>query len=163
MKYLISLAALAIATSVAMAAQPSVEDQIAVSRKAAAKYWDISAAKADGYEPLFECSENEAGNMGQHLLNPARAGDGKLVLEEPEALMYEPQPDGTMQLVAMEYLVFEKDWTGATPPTFMGQKMQRKTAVGPHAVDPFYELHVWHWRHNPAGMFSDWNTDVSCH
>ena len=41
MKYLISLSALAIATSVAMAAQPSVEDQIAISRKAAAKYWDI--------------------------------------------------------------------------------------------------------------------------
>jgi hypothetical protein len=21
---------------------------------------------------------------------------------------------------------------------------------------------VWHWRHNPAGMFADWNPYVSC-
>ena len=29
-------------------------------------------------------------------------------------------------------------------------------------LDPFYELHVWAWQHNPHGAFVDWNTLVSC-
>ena len=26
----------------------------------------------------------------------------------------------------------------------------------------FYELHAWIWKHNPSGMFEDWNPTVSC-
>ena len=26
----------------------------------------------------------------------------------------------------------------------------------------FYILHAWVWGHNPAGMFVDWNPEVSC-
>jgi hypothetical protein len=26
----------------------------------------------------------------------------------------------------------------------------------------FYIQHVWVWRHNPAGMFVDWNPELSC-
>ena len=26
----------------------------------------------------------------------------------------------------------------------------------------FYALHVWAWKHNPHGMFVDWNPKVSC-
>lgn len=40
--------------------------------------------------------------------------------------------------------------------------MQLKHKVGTHDVDPFYELHVWHWRDNPSGMVADYNPAVSC-
>lgn len=26
----------------------------------------------------------------------------------------------------------------------------------------FYLMHAWIWRPNPAGMFADWNPEVSC-
>jgi MoxR-like ATPase len=29
-------------------------------------------------------------------------------------------------------------------------------------LPPFYELHAWIWKHNPRGMFDDWNPRVVC-
>jgi hypothetical protein len=26
----------------------------------------------------------------------------------------------------------------------------------------FYELHVWLFKHNPRGLFDDWNPRVTC-
>ena len=26
----------------------------------------------------------------------------------------------------------------------------------------WYIAHAWIWKHNPAGMFADWNPEVSC-
>ena len=26
----------------------------------------------------------------------------------------------------------------------------------------FWLQHAWVWKHNPAGMFADWNPEVSC-
>jgi hypothetical protein len=25
-----------------------------------------------------------------------------------------------------------------------------------------WALHVWLWKHNPSGLFADWNPNVSC-
>lgn len=136
---------------------------IDAAREAAAKYWSFDVALADGYEQLFDCTaHDEHGAMGVHYIHPGRAGDGRLELTEPDVLMYEPQSDGSMQLVGVEYILFEKDWSGDAPPEFLGRTLQRKAAVGDNPVDPFYEVHVWHWRHNPTGLFSDWNPHVSC-
>jgi hypothetical protein len=133
------------------------------ARAAAARYASLDAALADGFVQLFDCTDHgHEGAMGIHYIHPKRAGDAKLVLAEPDALMYEPQPDGSRQLVAVEYLVFEADWKTDSPPTFLGQTLRRKTTVGVHPVDPFYEIHVWHWRHNPDGLFAAWNPYVSC-
>jgi hypothetical protein len=137
--------------------------EVNAARAAAARYVSLDAALADGYQQLFECTDHgEDGAMGVHYIHPDRAGDGKLVLTEPDVLMYEPQADGSAQVVAVEYIVFEKDWAGETLPSFLGQKLHRKTMVGVHPVDPFYEMHLWHWRHNPGGLFADWNPYVSC-
>ena len=37
-------------------------------------------------------------------------------------------------------------------------------APGPNRYGPpaFYELHVWAWKDNPKGTFTDWNSKVSC-
>ncbi len=145
------------------AATAASADQIRQSREAAARYADFEAALADGYERLFECTDNGAeGAMGNHYVHPDRLGDKRLALAEPDVLMYERQPDGSMQLVAVEYAVFEKDWPHRQAPSLLGQRLKRKTAVGRNPVDPFYEIHFWHWRHNPAGFFADWNANVTC-
>ena len=144
-------------------ATPTDPEAVAASRAAAEAYYDIGAAKAAGYEPLFDCTDHGAeGAMGQHYINPDFAGDGQLVVDKPDVLMYEPQPDGSMHLVALEYIVFQAQWEGKAAPTFLGQPLQLKAAVGTHPVDPFYELHVWHWRFNPAGMTADYNNSVTC-
>lgn len=157
----LALAAL-LAPAVAAATEshlPEVDD----SRRAAAAFVSVEAAQAAGYEQLFECiTHGEHGSMGIHYIHPARAGDGRLVVAEPDVLMYEPQADGALQLVALEYIVFENDWQGEGMPQMFGRELARRTAVGPHAVDPFYQVHLWHWRHNPAGLFADYNPYVGC-
>ncbi len=160
----------AVAASLALVALPSAAlaheemvEGVDEARLAAAAYFDIDAALADGYEQLFECiAHGEHGSMGIHYIHPDRAGDGQLVLTEPDVLMYEPQPDGSLQLVAVEYIVFEQHWQGEALPEMFGRQLARRTAVGPHEVDPFYQVHLWHWRHNPAGLFADYNPYVSC-
>ena len=51
---------------------------------------------------------------------------------------------------------------GSVPPRLLGRDLKLKSKVGSHPVDPFYELHVWHWRSNPSGMLADYNPSVSC-
>ena len=34
--------------------------------------------------------------------------------------------------------------------------------VPPPAGPAFYLMHAWVWKDNPAGMFADWNPDVTC-
>lgn len=139
-------------------------DEINFARENASKYYNIETALQEGYEQLFECTVDATGKraMGVHFINTAYAGDGKLRLDQPDVLMYEPQQNGSMQLVAMEYIVFEKDLQGKSQPEFFGRKLTRKSAVGVHPVDPFFEIHLWNWRHNPAGLFADWNALASC-
>lgn len=133
------------------------------SRLAAEHYYRIEDALSAGYEPLFDCTEHgEAGAMGQHYINKAYAMDSVLDVNQPDVLMYEPQQDGTMHLVALEYVVFQSKWTDKAAPVFLGHEMQLKHKVGVHEVDPFYELHVWHWRDNPSGMTADYNPSVTC-
>lgn len=138
---------------------------LATIRRATAKYHDLNVALADGYEILFDCTVNPndpSVAMGQHYINPILAGDDVLELEKPEVLMYEPQADGAMKLVGVEFIVFEDAWSTVEPPQFLGRTMARKTAVGSHPVPAFYEVHAWVWAHNPDGAFADWNPNVTC-
>ncbi len=140
----------------------SVKDAEA-SRTAAEQFYLLDDALKAGFEPLFDCTDNGAkGAMGQHFIKKDWAMDGRLDVSQPDVLMYEPQPDGSMHLVALEYIVFQSQWTGAKAPVFLGHELQLKHMVGTHEVDPFYEMHVWHWRDNPAGMTTDNNPAVTC-
>jgi hypothetical protein len=73
-------------------------------------------------------------------------------------LVYEPRPDGTQRLVAVEYMIPRAMWHAAHPgtrPTLFGETFEE----GPMAS---YTLHVWLWRHNTSGMFAAFNPAVSC-
>ena len=51
-------------------------------------------------------------------------------------------------------------------PTRPGSPSRRRVlGMQMHILVPavgFYILHAWVWGHNPAGMFADWNPEVSC-
>ncbi|GIV96551.1 MAG: hypothetical protein KatS3mg057_1208 [Herpetosiphonaceae bacterium] len=157
--------AVAVVTASLTYATATSKRELATIRQATAKYHQLEAALADGYEPLFDCTLNPTDPtlaMGQHYINGALVSDDVLELEKPEVLMYEPQSDDSMKLVGVEYVIFEDAWTGENPPEFLGRTMARKTAVGVHEVPAFYEVHAWVWSHNPHGDFADWNPEITC-
>ena len=42
-------------------------------------------------------------------------GDDEVKATKPEALVYEPRPNGRMRLVALEYVVFQAEWDAHHP------------------------------------------------
>ena len=48
------------------------------------------------------------------------------------------------------------------PPSLFGQEFELVATPNRYGLPPFYELHAWLWKHNPSGMFNDWNPRVSC-
>ncbi len=134
-------------------------------RDATRKYKDVNAAIADGYVSLGMCvSSPEEGAMGVHFAKSALIGDDKVVADEPELLIYEPH-NGKYKLVGVEYLLLAANWDAANPadpPMLVGQLLQFVNAPNRYRLPAFYELHVWAWKNNPKGTFSDFNPAVSC-
>jgi hypothetical protein len=95
--------------------------------------------------------------MGVHYVDPTRMATG-FELTRPEALLYEPQGNGRMRLVGVEYLVMpDPDPATDDRPVFPG-------GIGfhaPHAL-PAYTLHAYIWKNNPEGMFVDFSPRVTC-
>jgi hypothetical protein len=125
-------------------------------RAANDRFADPAAATAEGYIALPCVSGPAGGAMGIHMANPPLLEDGMLDIAKPEALLYEPQADGSMVFVAVEYITF----TG--PAVLNGHLFHFVGAPNRYGLDPFYELHVWAWRDNPSGTFADFNPAVSC-
>jgi hypothetical protein len=139
-------------------------------RDATAKYQTLKTAKADGYGKFKDadgiaCIENPPdGGMGVHFVNGDLVGDGEVLADSPEALVYQPTSDG-MRLVAVEYIVFRKAWRAEHPtgrPELYGQKFEAIGKDNRYGIPGFFELHVWAWKHNPSGLFNDWNPRVTC-
>src|SRR5262245_21784027 len=104
--------------------------------------------------------------------NPRVNGNGTHTdFRAPAILIYEPQADGSMQLVAVENLVFQASWAAAghsSPPTFHGvayDNMKDDPATPTdeaHNFAPHFDRHVWIYRENPNGVFTPFNPAVSC-
>jgi hypothetical protein len=136
-------------------------------RAATARFVDINVAIAEGWVAATPCvSGPDTGAMGVHFVLPARIGDGIVRADEPEALIYEPMPNGAMRLVGVEFIVLAADWATrnpkGNPPALDGNLMNLVGAPNRYGLPAFYELHVWAWEHNPRGAFADWNTRVTC-
>ncbi len=166
-------------------------DELTEIRRATERYRDVKLALADGYirDPHDMCVTAEMegqpawlGEMGIHYFRPDLLGitgttprvDGTGThtdFTKPGVLIYEPQRDGSLQLVAVENLVFEKAWRDAghaQPPAFNGRQYfhmvdNPETPVDEaHGFMPHYELHVWTERANPACPYMQFNTAVTC-
>jgi hypothetical protein len=161
-------------------------------RAAVQKYQDVKAAIADGYiqDPSGMCETAEMmgkpaklGAMGVHYFrpdllgitappNPRVDGNGTYTdFHHPAVLLYEPQADGSMKLIGVENLVFEKAWKTAghtQPPSFHGVPFDHMVdnPATPldeaHGFMPHYDRHVWVIRDNPNGVFAQYNPNVTC-
>ena len=128
--------------------------QLADLRAATAKYHDVEEAVADGYLPMGGCVALPTGPaMGIHYVNMPKVLDGELSITEPEVLVYIPEPNGGLRLVAAEYMIPQ----ASTPelPELFGRHFH----PGPMGT---WTLHAWVWRNNPDGMFADFNPKLSC-
>jgi hypothetical protein len=135
----------------------SVQRQIARLREVTAPFHDFEAAAKAGWGSLITgCfSDPKLGGMGYHYGNVGLI-DGTVDALQPELLLYEPTKNGKLRFVAVEFIVPFTAWTSPEPPSLYGQSFHRNEAFG------LWVLHVWHFRHNPAGLFADWNPEVSC-
>jgi hypothetical protein len=138
-----------------------------VVRESTAKYKDVSAAEADGYALLFGCvSGPDSGAMGLHYVNLSLVGSGVIDATHPQIVIYEPMPDGHLQLIGADFLVIASEWDKAHPgqgaPQLMGQLFHYFEFPNRFGLPAFYTLHVWAWKENPNGAFVNWHPNVSC-
>ena len=160
--------ALAAATLFASAAQGEPRDSLGEVRRATAAYHQIERAEQAGHQLGYQApflldhciAHPTEGAMGYHWFNHDVIHDIELDPLAPEGLVYEPLPNGKLKLVAVEWIVPVEAWHVAgnvDPPVVLGQEM--------HVLNPalgWYILHAWVWKHNPSGMFEDWNPRVDC-
>jgi len=137
-------------------AQNAKETLVDKVRGANSRFRDVSVAVAEGYAPIPCASGIDGGAMGVHYVNPNYLKDAVPDVKRPQAVMYEPMPDGKMALVAVEYITFKG------PASLEGQLFNFNGAPNRYGLDPFYELHVWARKPNPRGAYADMNPDVSC-
>jgi hypothetical protein len=148
--------------------KPGPQDNALVQavRAATERYRNVSKATTDGYGLMFGCvSGGDYGAMGLHFVNGARVFDkGELDVNHPEIVLYEPLPNGRLRITGADFLVIAADWDAkhSSPPELMGQLFHLFEAPNRFGLPPFYTLHVWAWKDNPAGTFSNWNPAVSC-
>ena len=134
-------------------------------REATERFRDVAVAQSEGYALMFGCvSGPDAGAMGLHYVNLALVGDGELDATRPEIVIYEPLPNGRLRLTGADYLVFSSDWhaKNVATPELGGQLLHLFESPNRFGLPAFYTLHVWAWKDNPAGTFSNWNPAVSC-
>jgi hypothetical protein len=188
---LAATAAAAIAAAAPAAGPAAGEPTLDEVRAATARFRDIKVALAEGYiSPDNSCETashmglpKEMGAMGIHYVrpdllgitappNPRVDGNGTHTdFKKPAILIYEPQADGSLELVAVENLVFEKAWKDAgnkQRPSFHGVAYDHmaddpKTAADEaHMFEPHFDRHVWIYRDNPNGVFTPFNPNVTC-
>ncbi|HEV8191821.1 MAG TPA: hypothetical protein VGP82_10105, partial [Ktedonobacterales bacterium] len=145
-------------------------DPLAAVRAATGRYHTLSVAEGNGYSLLKDkagiaCIANPGvGAMGVHYVNGDLVKSGQVEPSTPQALVYAPAEHGQLRLVAVEYVVFQEEWdaTHHAPPVLFGQSFMVTPDGNRFGLPAFYSLHAWIWKANPAGMFSMWNSQVSC-
>lgn len=168
--------------------EPTLEEV----KRATERFRDVKVALAEGFVPdpgnLCDSAEMMGrpasyGAMGIHYFRPDLLGitappsprvngDGTHTdFWKPSILIYEPQADGSLALVAVENLVFAAAWRAAghtEPPTFHGVPYDSmvddpSTPVDEaHMFEPHFDRHVWLHRENPRGVFAQFNPAVTC-
>jgi len=131
------------------------------------RFKDVSVAEREGYSLLFGCvSGPDAGAMGLHYVNLPLVVAGVVDATHPQIVIYEPMPDGHLQLIGADFLVIASDWDKAHPgqgaPQLMGQLFHYFESPNRFGLPAFYTLHVWAWKENPNGAFVNWHPNVSC-
>ncbi|HEY7684668.1 MAG TPA: hypothetical protein VH833_01055 [Gemmatimonadales bacterium] len=151
---------------------PKLSPALESVRAALDKYADPVVAVRDGYFSTIACvdfptaggagqMQYPAGGMGVHLLNPGAIGP-QIDTLRPQVLIYEPVGD-KLRLAAAEWFVPVS--VSAARPTLWGHPfdgpMEGHEPFMPAALH-HWDLHVWLWKENPAGVFTPTNPAVKC-
>jgi len=152
---------------------PAVQPELENLHTALEKYQDSYVAVRDGYRSIVGCVHYPqpggagrvpypAGGMAVHFVNSQLIGPVPDPMRQ-SILIYEPSGD-KLRLVAMEWLIPLA--TGIKErPTLFGQPfdgpMTGHEPLMPHGLH-HYDLHVWLWKPNPAGLFSPTNPTLTC-
>lgn len=181
-----------LALVVAMAPISALANEVDLNamRASVEKYRDINVALAAGYiTPDNHCVSAEGeglpaelGGMGIHYIHPAllmitqtepRVNGESTYTDwsQPSVLIYEPQADGSLELVAVENLVFEAAWqtAGMGDAPMLNGRTWDHMADDPatkgdeaHGFMPHFDQHVWLFRENPMGDLMPFNPNVTC-
>ncbi len=154
-------AAIGISPAEVRPAAAEVQRSLADVRRATARYHDVQRALADGYVATEVCVPG----MGRHYGNPERVVDPALDLTEPEVLIYQPLSNGTLRLVAVEWLSADPDQDVTTDdgrPSILGVPFDGPMLGHEQGMPVHFDLHAWIWHHNPAGIFTGVNPKVTC-
>lgn len=170
---------------------PDVASQLEAVRRATERFRDVEVALAEGYIPdpsgmcmiaVDEGWPRQMGAMGIHYFRPDLLGltsteppvngtGTHTDFTNPAVLVYLPDDEGNLELAAVENLVFAEAWHAAGNegrPEFLGNEYYHLVenpeteAQEAHGFAPHYELHVWLYRENPAGLFAPFNPAASC-
>ena len=167
MKHLAGVACIVLLASLAQAqtskeTPPKLSAELERVRSALMKYRAPIAAVRDGYFSTVGCIEYPTGGMGVHFLNPQLIGPVPDPMR-PQILLYEPVGD-KFRLIGAEWFVPLA--TGVKEhPTLFGQRfdgpMEGHEPLMPANLH-HYDLHVWLFKLNPAGLFNVVNPTVKC-
>jgi hypothetical protein len=153
------------------------QDAVARARQSTAAFLRENRALAAGYVPDAVCvAVPGVGGMGYHYVDVAAVRDLDVDPRRPEILVYEERPDGSRALVALEYfapvLSSGVPWMGSAsqppptvdnpPPVLFGRTFDGPMPGHAPGMPWHYDLHVWAWKHNPAGLFAQFNPKVRC-
>jgi hypothetical protein len=142
---------------------PEVNTQLDATRAALEPFKDPVFAVRSGYFSTLGCVYYAAGGMGVHFVNPALFGP-EVDPTKPQILVYEPDGEGKLQLVAAEWLVPLATGVKERPQLFgrpFDGPMEGHEPLLPRDLH-HYDLHAWLWKDNPEGMFNAVNPDVTC-
>jgi hypothetical protein len=162
--------------------EPTAVSMTSPARSATAKYHSLTVAQKAGYSILADTAgitciaEPQMGAMGVHYVKSDLVKNPAIAATEPEALVYAPDRHGHLQLAALEYVVIKTDWEAQqsppssyvgsrftpVPPMLFGHQFNFTDAPNRYGLPPFYSLHAWIWKDNPAGTFQMWNPSVHC-
>jgi len=163
--------------------EPTAVSMTSPARSATAKYHSLTVAKKAGYSILADTAgitciadPQMGGAMGVHYVKSDLVKDPAIAATEPEALVYPPDRHGRLRLAALEYVVIKANWDAnqvppasyvgsrdaQAPPMLFGHTFNFTDAPNRYGLPPFYSLHAWIWKQNPAGTFQMWNPSVHC-
>jgi hypothetical protein len=166
-------------------AHASPSEDLQAVKAASARYHSLEQAKEAGYstagEPCVSAPPppGVTGAMGIHAVNSALVQDPAIDPLHPEIMLYLPNGDGKLDLVGVEYFRVAlantesgaMPWLPQTPPP-LGFADSAPVVLGYQLDGPMpghnptmpwhYDLHVWLWADNPAGVFAQFNPNLSC-
>ncbi len=163
----LALAGVLVALVAIVTAAASPPDELQALKAATARYHAFEQAQAAGYTIAGEpcVAAPGLGAMGIHAVNATLMGDPAINPTQPEIILYLPNANGQLELIGVEYFKVDADQnlaTDADRPSLFGQPFDGPMPGHNPTMPIHYDLHVWLWADNPAGLFPPFNPNLSC-